>query len=143
MIFNIFIDSDIILDILAKREPFYDPAALLFSLIEKGKIVGYTSPVVFSNVHYVLRKRISKKTTIESLRYLKSLIQILPLDNRAIELALDSEFNDFEDAIQYFCAEQNSINYIITRNKIDYKKAKINILTAKEFLSMLKTISNN
>jgi predicted nucleic acid-binding protein len=143
MIFKVFIDSDIILDVLSKREPFYDPAAVLFSLIEKGKIAGYTSPIVFSNVHYVLRKRVSKKVTIDSLRYLKSLIQILPLDNRSIELALDSEFNDFEDAIQYFCAEQNDINYIITRNKIDYKKAEITILTAKEFLSMLKTIGNN
>ncbi|MBD3385320.1 PIN domain-containing protein [candidate division KSB1 bacterium] len=143
MTFKVFIDSDIILDVLAKREPFYEPAALLFSLIEKGKLAGYTSPVIFSNIYYVLHKRVSKKITTESLRYLKTLIQILPLDNRAIELALDSEFNDFEDAIQYFCAEQNSINYIITRNKIDYKKAKINILTAKEFLAMLKTISNN
>ena len=143
MTFKVFIDSDIILDILANREPFYKPAALLFSLIEKGKIDGYTSPIVFSNVHYVLRKRVSKKTTIDSLRYLKSLIQILPLDQRAIELALDSDFNDFEDAIQYFCAEQNNINYIITRNKIDYKKAEITVLTAKEFLSMVKTLSNN
>lgn len=143
MTFKVFIDSDIILDVLAKREPFYASAALLFSLIEKRKIDGYTSPIVFSNVHYVLRKRVSKKITLESLRYLKTLIQILPLDNRAIELALDSEFNDFEDAIQYFCAEQNSIKYIITRNKIDYKKAKITILTAKEFLSMLKTLGNS
>jgi predicted nucleic acid-binding protein len=143
MTFKVFIDSDIILDVLAKREPFYDSAALLFSSIEKGKISGYTFPIVFSNVHYVLRKRVSKKMTLESLRYLKTLIQILPLDHRAIELALDSELNDFEDAIQYFCAEQNSINYLITRNKIDYKKAKINILTAKEFLSMLKTLGNH
>jgi predicted nucleic acid-binding protein len=143
MTFKVFIDSDIILDVLAKREPFYKPAALLLSLIEIGKIDGYTSPIVFSTVHYVLRKRVSKKTTIDSLKYLKSLIQILPLDKRAIELALDSEFNDFEDAIQYFCAEQNNINYIITRNKIDYKKAEITVLNAKEFLAMLKTLSKN
>jgi len=143
MTFKVFIDSDIILDVLAKREPFYKPAALLLSLIEIGKIDGYTSPIVFSTVHYVLRKRVSKKTTIDSLKYLKSLIQILPLDKRAIELALDSEFNDFEDAIQCFCAEQNNINYIITRNKIDYKKAEITVLNAKEFLAMLKTLSKN
>ncbi|MBN1542706.1 PIN domain-containing protein [candidate division KSB1 bacterium] len=143
MTYKVFIDSDIILDVLAKREPFYEPAARLFSLIEKGKIDGYTSPLVFSNVHYILRKRVSKKTTIDSLRYLKNLIQILPLDKRVIEWALDSEFTDFEDALQYFCAEQNNINTLITRNKIDYKKAEINILTAKEFLSMLKTLGNN
>lgn len=143
MIVKVFIDSDIILDVLSRREPFYDSAAILFSLIEKGKIKGYTSPIVFSNVHYVLRKRVSRQDTIESLRYLKGLIQILPLDKKAIESALDSQFNDFEDAIQYFCAEQNGIKYIITRNKADYEKGGINILTANEFLSMLQTLSSN
>ena len=143
MTFKVFIDSDIIIDVLSKREPFYHSAAVLFSLIERRKITGYTSPVVFSNVHYVLHKRVSKRKTIESLRYLKRLIQILPLDKRAIEAALDSEFDDFEDAIQYFCAEQNGIKVMITRNKIDYKKAEINILTAKEFLAMLQTLSDH
>jgi len=143
MILKVFIDSDIILDVLSKREPFYDSAVILFSLIEKNKIQGYTSPIVFSNVNYVLRKRVTKQNTIESLRYLKSLIQILPLDKRVIESALDSQFSDFEDAIQYFCAEQNGIKYIITCDKADYEKAEINILTAKEFLSMLQTLSKN
>jgi len=143
MTFKIFIDSDIILDVLSKREPFYNSAAILFSLIEKGRIKGYSSSIIFSNVHYVLRKRISKDNTITSLKYLKSLLEVLPVDKRAIESALDSEFDDFEDAIQYFCAEQNGINYFITRNKIDYEKAQINILTAKEFLSMLHTLNIN
>ncbi|HPN33293.1 MAG TPA: PIN domain-containing protein [bacterium] len=143
MTFKIFIDSDIILDVLSKREPFYNSAAILFSLIEKGRIKGYSSSIIFSNVHYVLRKRISKDNTITSLKYLKSLLEVLPVDKRAIESALDSEFDNFEDAIQYFCAEQNGINYFITRNKIDYEKAQINILTAKEFLSMLHTLNIN
>jgi predicted nucleic acid-binding protein len=143
MTFKIFIDSDIILDVLSKREPFYNSAAILFSLIEKGKIKGYTSPIIFSNVHYVLRKRISKDNTITNLKYFKSLMDVLPVDKRAKESALDSEFDDFEDAIQDFCAEQNGTNYFITRNKIDYKKAQINILTAKEFLSMLHTLHIN
>jgi len=143
MTFKVFVDSDIILDVLSCREPFYDSAVILFSLIEKGKLEGYTSPIVFSNVHYVLRKRVSRQIAMESLKYLKSLIQILPIDKRATELALDSEFDDFEDAIQYFCAEQNDIKYLITRNKIDYAKAEINILSAMEFISMLRTLETN
>ncbi|HNS72467.1 MAG TPA: PIN domain-containing protein [bacterium] len=143
MTFKVFVDSDIILDVLSCREPFYDSAVILFSLIEKGKLEGYTSTIVFSNVHYVLRKRVSRQIAMESLKYLKSLIQILPIDKRAIELALDSEFDDFEDAIQYFCAEQNDIKYLITRNKIDYAKAEINILSAMEFISMLRTLETN
>jgi len=143
MTFKVFVDSDIILDVLSCREPFYDSAVILFSLIEKGKLEGYTSTIVFSNVHYVLRKRVSRQIAMESLKYLKSLIQILPIDKRATELALDSEFDDFEDAIQYFCAEQNDIKYLITRNKIDYAKAEINILSAMEFISMLRTLETN
>lgn len=143
MILKIFIDSDVILDVLSEREPFYDSAAALFSLIEKGQVIGFTSPIVFSNIHYVLRKRISKQNTITSLKYLKNLIQILSVDKQTIESALDSGFDDFEDAIQYYCAEQSGISYFITRNKIDYKKADINILTPKEFLSMLQTLHSN
>jgi predicted nucleic acid-binding protein len=140
---KLFIDSDIILDVLSLREPFYQSAATLFSLVENRKIEGFTSPIVFSNVHYVLRKRVSRKTTLSSLKYLKNLIQILPVDERIIGLALDSSFEDFEDAIQYYCAEQNGINYFITRNKIDYKKAEITILNAQEFLAMLHTLDSN
>jgi len=140
---KIFIDSDIILDVLAMREPFYKSAAALFSLVEKRKIEGFTSPIVFSNIHYVLRKRVSRKNTLESLKYLKNLIRILPVDKKTIELALDSSFEDFEDAIQYHCAEKNRINYFITRNKADYQKVKITILNAQEFLAMLHTLDSN
>jgi predicted nucleic acid-binding protein len=140
---KVFIDSDIILDVLAMREPFYNSAARLFTLIEKRKVEGFTSPIVFSNVHYVLRKRISRQSTVDSLKYLKSLLQIVSIDKRIIELALNSIFNDFEDAIQYYCAEQNGIHYFITRNKIDYKRAEISILTAQEFLAMLHTTDSN
>lgn len=143
MTFKIFIDSDIILDILSKRESFYDSAAILFSLIEKGPIEGYTSPIIVSNVHHVLGKRVSKDNTITSLKYFKSLLEILPVDKRSIESALNSESDDFEDAIQCFCAEQNRNNYFITRNKIDYMKAQMNILTAKEFLSMVHSLNIN
>jgi predicted nucleic acid-binding protein len=140
---KIFIDSDIILDVLAMRDPFYKSAAALFSMVEKRKIEGFTSPIVFSNIHYILRKRSSRQNTLENLKYLKNLIQILPVNKRTIELALDSSFEDFEDAIQYQCTEQNRINYFITRNKADYPKVKITILNAQEFLAMLHTLDSN
>lgn len=143
MTFKAFIDADTILDVLAKREPFYDSAAQLFSLIEKGSIKGFTSVIVFTNVYYILRKQISFNATRESLNDLRSLLQILPVDSRMIESALGSDFTDFEDAVQYFCAETNGIKYLITRNKMDYRKAGINILSAKEFLSMVQAQSDN
>jgi predicted nucleic acid-binding protein len=131
---NIFIDSDILLDLLAKREPHYTFAAKLFTLIDQRKIIGYTSPIVFANLHYLLRKLTSNALALKSLRKLKTLVNILPVDERVIEQALNSDFTDFEDAIQYFTAINNGVNLILTRNKTDFKKSKIPVTTAEEFL---------
>ncbi|MCB0745598.1 MAG: PIN domain-containing protein [Ignavibacteriae bacterium] len=135
---NIFIDSDIILDLLAKREPHYIFAAKLFTLIDQRKFIGFTSPIVFANLHYLLKKNNSNSFALKSLRKLKTLINILPVDERVIEQALNSNFTDFEDAIQYFTAVNNGITTLLTRNKVDFKKSKIPVATAEEFLISIK-----
>ena len=131
---NVFIDSDIILDLLAKREPFYIYAAELFTLADKRKIKTFTSPIIFANIHYILRKHKSKEFALQSLRKLKTFINILPIDSKVIDQALNSEFKDFEDAIQYFTAINNGIKVILTRNNKDYSKGNITISTAEEFV---------
>lgn len=136
---KVFIDSDIILDLLAKREPHYIFAARLFTLIDQRKIIGFTSPIVFANLHYLLKKLKSNSSALTSLRKLKTLIKILPVDERVIEQSLNSNFTDFEDAIQYFTAVNNGITILLTRNKTDYKKSKIPIASAEEFLKTIKT----
>ena len=139
---NIFVDSDVILDLLAKREPYYIHAAKLFTLIDQQKVTAFTSPIVFANLHYLLKKMTSNKAALKSLRKLKTFINVLPTDERVIEQSLNSEFNDFEDAIQYFTSVNNGINIIITRNVKDYKKSKISISTAEEFIKTWETEQN-
>jgi predicted nucleic acid-binding protein len=136
---KLFIDSDIILDLLAKREPFYVHSSKLFTLIDQKKIYAYTSPLIFANLHYLLRKLTSNTSALKSLRKLKTFVKILPMDEKVIEQSLNSEFNDFEDAIQYFTAINNGINLLLTRNKSDYKRSKIPILNAEEFLKIWQT----
>ena len=136
---KLFVDSDIILDLLAKRESHYIHAARLFTLIDQNKVIAYTSPLIFANLHYLLKKQTSNLSALKSLRKLKTLINILSIDEKVIEQSLNSEFNDFEDAIQYFTAVNNGITLIITRNKADYKRSKIDVLTAEEFLKSLET----
>lgn len=136
---KIFVDSDIILDLLAQREPHYIHAARLFTLIDQKEVLAYTSPLIFANLHYLLKKQTSNLSALKSLRKLKTLINILTIDERVIEQSLNSEFNDFEDAIQYFTAVNNGITLIITRNKTDFKRSKIDVLTAEEFLKSLET----
>ena len=139
---KLFVDSDIILDLLAQREPHYIHSARLFTLIDQKIVIAYTSPLIFANLHYLLKKLTSNTSALKSLRKLKTIINILPIDEKVIEQALNSEFNDFEDAIQYFTAINNGITLIITRNKSDYKRSKINTANAEEFLRIWETKSN-
>ena len=138
---NLFLDADIILDLLAKREPHYQFAARLFTLIDKAEVNAFTSPVIIANIHYILQKSSNREMALLYIRKLKSLVKILSVDEKIIEQALNSNFKDFEDAIQYYTAINNSINFIITRNKQDYKDSKIPIATAEEFLTMLASNS--
>ena len=98
---KIFVDSDVILDILCQREPYYEYAAYVFSLSDTRKIVLYTTSLVFSNVYYILRKLLGIKKSKEALRKLRLLVKVIPVDEKEVDLALNSKFSDFEDALQY------------------------------------------
>jgi predicted nucleic acid-binding protein len=132
---RIFVDSDIILDLIQERENYLD-AVQLFNLIEDNKIKGYVSPLIFSNLFYILRKQESGKFALQVLNRLKALLHILTIDEKTIGLALSSGFKDFEDAIQYYSALAENLEYLITRNKEDYKNAGIIICNAREYLAI-------
>jgi len=136
---KIFIDTDIILDLLAERQPFYKNAAAIFTLIDRGKVQGFTSPVVFANLHYILSKQLSKKYAISSLKKLRILIKIIPVDEKIIDLSLESDFKDYEDAIQYNAAISAGISTLITRNIKDYKNPTITVCSPDEYLRVWST----
>lgn len=135
---KLFIDSDIILDLLMKRKPYYSSSAKLFKLIENNKITGYVSSLIFANLYYIIRKIEGNEKAKNNLKKLKLLVKVLTVDDKIIELALTSNFKDFEDSIQYYVAIENGIKNLITRNVEDYKKAKINVFTADEYINLLK-----
>lgn len=130
----IYIDTDILLDIFMERRPFYQPASQLLSLVDLKKIKGFTTPLVFANLFYILRKYKSKNTAIKTLNTLGKILDIAPLGKKSVEMALNSNFNDFEDALQYYSAIQAKANYIVTRNKKDFKSSEIPVLSAEEFI---------
>jgi predicted nucleic acid-binding protein len=133
---RVFVDTDIIFDLLAKREPFYSAAAHLFTLADEGKIQIYISALSMANIHYLIAKQQSESEAKQILRKFKVLVQVIPLTEKIIDLALNSEFEDFEDAIQYFSTLQNEIEILLTRNLKDYKKAQISVLTAQDFINL-------
>lgn len=134
---KVFVDSDIVLDLLSGREPHYNFAAELFSLADENSIKLYVSSLTFANVNYILSKQLSAGQARKMLLKFKTLINVLSVNNKIIELALASDFNDFEDAIQYNTAIENGITTLLTRNLKDFKKAEIAILTAQQFLKTI------
>jgi predicted nucleic acid-binding protein len=133
---NLLVDTNIILDLLAKRPLFYNFAADLFSLADKGEINLYTSSISIINTNYILSKTLSEKEVREILRKIRILVNILSCDEKIIDLGLNSHFKDYEDSVQYYTATENNIDCIITRNLNDFKNSKIPVMTAEEFLKL-------
>jgi predicted nucleic acid-binding protein len=132
---SIFIDSDIIIDLLARREKYLEAAALLTIIAEK-KVFAFTTPIVLANVDYIITKYSNKAKSRKAIKYLRKKLSILPMDAKTVDAALESEFSDFEDAMQYYSAEKSEIDFIITRNKKDYSKGNLGVFTAQEYMDM-------
>lgn len=133
---KVFVDTDIIYDLLGKRDPFYLASARLFTMADEGKIQIYISALSLANLHYLIAKQRTAEEAKEILRKFKVLVHVAPLNDKIIDLALNSEFSDFEDAIQYYSALQHEIGVLLTRNLKDYRKAQITVLTAQDFINL-------
>ncbi len=135
---RILIDTDVILDFFFDRRPFSENASVILSQCEKGQLHGFITPVIISNVYYMLRRSATHQKVIKKLRRLLLIINVLQVDGQVIEKALTSEFKDFEDALQNYAAMNNSkIEVIVTRNIKDYKKSEIAVLTPESFVKLL------
>lgn len=134
MMENIFVDTNIIIDLLAKRGLIYKDAQVLFTLSDKKEIQLCISSLSFANAYYSIVKHHKDIDAKKYLAKFKVLVKVLPLEDKAIELALASDSNDFEDGLQYFIAMDNESDIIITRNKKDFKNAKIPVMTAGEYI---------
>jgi len=133
MMERVFVDTNIVIDLLAKREFFHDAQAL-FTLADRKEIEICISSLTFANAYYSITRHHKDVDTRKYLGKFKVLVTVLPLEDKAIELSLASDFGDFEDGLQYFTAMDHRVDVIITRNKRDFKNAKIPVLNAGEYL---------
>ena len=133
---RIFLDTNILLDVLSERKPHYAAAAALWTLAETRKVDARISALSFSNVYYILCRLSDRKKAEQGIRILFNLFTVAPVEEKIIGQAIDSNFRDFEDAIQYFCAVQSKTRFFITRNSRDFPQERMSILTAAEFLAL-------
>ena len=134
---RVLIDSDVILDSFFDREPFVEYSTVILSMCESGKISGFLTPLIFSNVYYLLRRTAKHEKVIEKLKQLLKITKVLQMDRNVIEKALNSKFKDFEDALQNYSAVNNgNIDLILTRNLKDYKKSELGVFTPETYIKL-------
>lgn len=136
---KLFIDTNIVIDLLARRIPFYTEAAILFSMADKKEIELSVSSLTIANANYILLRQMDSNKAKAVLRKLSLIVSVLPLDEKIIGLALNDEaFSDFEDGLQYFTAMENVQDCIITRNLKDFKGSELPAMTARQFIETIK-----
>lgn len=138
MMQGIFLDTNIILDFLGERENFYLPSAKVMTLADKKEIRIFTTTTSLTNAFYILCKFEGQKVAWEKVRKFKLICGISTSDNEVVEKALNSDFKDLEDALQYFSAVATKCEIILTRNEKDFKNALIPVMDAESFLQTLR-----
>ncbi len=134
---RIFLDTNIVIDFLGEREGFYEPAAKIMTLADHKKIKILTSPSSISHIYYLLSKYENTKIALDKIRKFKVLCSTSMMDNEVVEKAINSDFKDFEDAMQYFSALASDCDLIVTRNEKDFKNAMIPVINGESYLQTL------
>lgn len=139
MMGKILIDTDVILDFFFDRQPFSEEASQILSLCESKKLNGFVTPIMISNIYYILKKTAKHEKVIEGLKSLMDIVDVAVITKNTIVDALNSNFKDFEDALQNFSAlDKKDINIIITRNIKDYKTSSLSVMTPETYLKTIK-----
>lgn len=135
---RLFLDTNIMLDLLGNRIPFYDSIAKIATLADRGQITLVVSALSYATVSYLLSKYENAEKAKDKLRKFKIISEICNQDELIIEKGLNSKFNDFEDSLQYFSALKSDCNILLTRNGKDFKLSDMPIMNAEEYLSSIK-----
>jgi predicted nucleic acid-binding protein len=134
---RLFLDTNLLLDVLAERKPFYSSAAHVWSLRETGVCEGLVSAISFNNVFYIVRRARNVDAARRALVLMRDIFSSVAPDQQILNQAIDSDIRDFEDAIQFFSAQRARADYLLTRNTADFPKTRLPILAADEFLILM------
>lgn len=134
---KIFLDTNVVLDLLGEREPYYEAVAKITTLAEKETVDLFISALTYSTVRNILSQFEPIETVKSKLKSFKTLCKITELDEKIINEDLNSNLIGFEYSLQYYSALQSDCNIIITRNRTAFTTAEIPVMSAEEFLQSI------
>lgn len=136
---NVLFDADVILDVLLDRDPHEAAAYKLLTLVEKGYITGWIGSGTVNTLHYLMSGELEQKWVKRHLIEVLELFRIIPVTSEILEKSIKSTLPDFEDAVLCHAAEANNLDYILTRNRINFE-GEIQVYTPDELLNILEAI---
>ena len=132
---KVFVDTNVLIDHLAERQPFCQSAKQIFQLAETGQVQMYVSTLSICNIAYIIRKLKPETTPITAIEKLSNLVLLTAVDEDVITLSIKAGFKDFEDAVQHFSAlKEEGITHFVTRNPSDFEKSLLPVFSPEEYL---------
>lgn len=133
---RVFVDTNVLIDVLTKRLPFYADSAAVWTLAEQGRVIGLVSATSLTNICYVIRRLENAGTARQALQVMRGIFELAACDQHVINQAVDAKLKDFEDAVQYISAIRAGADCIVSRNPADFPTAEdCPVLTPAEFLA--------
>jgi len=133
---KVFLDTNIVVDVVTQREPQSKSSSALLTLAEKGVIDGFVSAITFNNLYYIARKEVGAAKAMQAIAVLRDICKVVALDGKIIGKAIDSGIADFEDAIQFFSAMQIQADYLVTRNPRHFPQDYVPVMTPEALLTI-------
>lgn len=133
---KVFLDINVILDVLLKRDKLYKAPAIIFRIVENEKLQGFISALSFPTLFYILAKELDRDKAVNLLSKIRIIFNVARVDEKIIDKSLVSAFKDFEDAVQYYSCLSTKSDYFITRNVKDYKTTIIPVISPEEFVAL-------
>ena len=136
---RVLIDTNVLLDYLLEREPFLRDANALFNAIAAGQVIGYVTATTLTDIFYISRRQTQKiELARQSVSYTLAVMLVCPVDRAILEAALASNLEDFEDAVQIYCAVSQALDAIVTRDQQGFSGSTIPVLSIRQLLQQLE-----
>jgi len=136
---KILFDTNVVLDVMLLRKPFFESSALVLAEVERKNIEGFVCSTTITTIHYLVEKSKGRKETLSQIKNLLKIFQVTQVDKSCLESALNSKIVDYDDAVLEESASRERIDGIVTRNEKDFKQSKLYIYNPEELLKILKS----
>ena len=134
---KLFLDTNVVLDVLADRKPYADDAAFILAVIERGDAQGFIAAHTATTLFYLLERTLGLRKAKSTLADLLKLVEVVPVDHDRLLHAMAMNWRDFEDAVQAACAAKAEVDYLVTRNPADFSTSDLDVITPTELVAVL------